>query len=141
MVGEPLTIMLIEDNPDHATLVIRSLQDFLVANNIIHLEDGEKAMEYFQHIGKDFKKPHLVLLDLRLPKVDGLEVLCYIKSNPELSDIPVVILTTSGAEMDMARAGKCHANSYLIKPVDFVKFKELMSVLGFYWLCWNKKPF
>jgi CheY-like chemotaxis protein len=117
------------------------LKDFLVANTIVHLEDGEQAMEYFQHIGKDHKKPHLVLLDLRLPKVDGLDVLCYIKSQPELTDIPVVILTTSGAEMDVARAAKCHANSYLIKPVDFAKFNELMGVLGFYWICWNKKPF
>jgi CheY-like chemotaxis protein len=141
MNGEPLTILLIEDNPDHATLVIRNLKNFLVANTIIHLEDGELAMEYLEKIGKESVKPHLVLLDLRLPKVDGLEILCRIKNDPELSGIPVVVLTTSDAERDMARAGKCHANSYLLKPVDFEKFTELMSILGFYWICWNKNPF
>lgn len=141
MKGEPLTILLIEDNPDHAMLVIRNLKNFLVANTIIHLDDGELAMEYMDNIGKGKDKPHLVLLDLRLPKVDGLEILCRIKNDPFLVDIPVVVLTTSGAEMDVARACKCHANSYLIKPVDFEKFTELMSILGFYWICWNKNPF
>jgi CheY-like chemotaxis protein len=141
MNGEPLTILLIEDNPDHAMLVIRNLKNFLVANTIVHLENGEIAMEYIESIGKANAKPHLILLDLRLPKVDGLEILCRIKNDPEKSDIPVVVLTTSDAERDMARASKCHANSYLVKPVDFEKFTELMSVMGFYWICWNKNPF
>ncbi len=141
MNGEPLTILLVEDNPDHATLVIRNLKNFLVANTIIHLEDGEVAMDYIEKIGKGNVKPHLILLDLRLPKVDGLEILCRIKNDPEKSDIPVVVLTTSDAERDMAKASKCHANSYLVKPVDFEKFTELMSILGFYWICWNKNPF
>lgn len=141
MNGAPLTILLVEDNPDHATLVIRNLKDFLVANSIIHLEDGEQALEYLSQVGTVHSKPHLVLLDLRLPKVDGLEVLSHIKSNPNLASIPVVILTTSGAEADMARAYRFHANSYLVKPVDFSKFTELMSLLGYYWICWNKKPF
>jgi DNA-binding response OmpR family regulator len=140
MNGEPLTILLIEDNPDHATLIIRSLKNFLVANTIIHIDDGELAMDYMAGIGKDKIKPHLVLLDLRLPKVDGLEILSRIKNDTALCDIPVVILTTSDAEMDMVRACKFHANSYLVKPVDFEKFTELMSVLGFYWICWNKNP-
>lgn len=141
MSGEPITILLVEDNPDHATLIIRNFKLFQVANAIIHLEDGEQAILYLSQIGTVNKKPHLVLLDLRLPKIDGLEVLKHIKATPTLCDIPVVILTTSDAESDMARAYKYHANSYLIKPVDFSKFTELMNLLGFYWICWNKNPF
>ncbi|MFA7403565.1 MAG: response regulator, partial [Pelobacteraceae bacterium] len=85
-------------------------------------------------------RPGLVLLDLRLPKVDGLQVLKTIKGDPDLSKIPVVILTTSAAESDVARAYDCHANSYLVKPVDFTQFVELMEVLGYYWLVWNQHP-
>jgi len=141
MNGEPLIILLVEDNPDHATLVVRSLKDFLVANTLIHLEDGEQAIDYFSHIGTINQQPHLVLLDLRLPKIDGLDVLSHIKTSPEFADIPVVVLTTSDAEIDIARAYKYNANSYLVKPVDFSKFSELMNLLGFYWICWNKNPF
>ncbi|NJK93731.1 MAG: response regulator [Bacteroidetes bacterium] len=141
MSGEPITILLIEDNPDHAMLVIRNFKTFQVANSIIHLEDGEQAIEFLSKVGAGNKRPHLVLLDLRLPKIDGLEVLRYIKTNQEISDIPVIVLTTSDAETDMARAYEFHANSYLIKPVDFPKFTELMNLLGFYWICWNKNPF
>ncbi len=141
MSGDPITILLVEDNPDHATLVIRSLKNFLVANHIIHAEDGEEALNYLNKIGNGTKRPHLVLLDLRLPKIDGLEVLRQIKTNKDLVDIPVVVLTTSDAETDMARAYEYHANSYLVKPVDFSKFTELMNALGFYWICWNKNPF
>lgn len=141
MSGEPVIILLIEDNPDHATLVIRNFKSFKVANSIIHLEDGEQAIKYLSEIGHSTKKPHLILLDLRLPKIDGLEVLQFIKSTQEIADIPVVVLTTSDAETDMARAYHHHANSYLIKPVDFTKFAELMNLLGFYWICWNKNPF
>lgn len=141
MSGDPITILLVEDNPDHATLVIRSLKNFLVANHIIHAEDGEEALNYLNKIGNGTKRPHLVLLDLRLPKIDGLEVLRQIKTNKDLVDIPVVVLTTSDAETDMARAYEYHANSYLVKPVDFSKFTDLMNALGFYWICWNKNPF
>ena len=141
MSGDPITILLVEDNPDHATLVIRSLKNFLVANHIIHAEDGEEALNYLNKIGNGTKRPHLVLLDLRLPKIDGLEVLRQIKTIKDLVDIPVVVLTTSDAETDMARAYEYHANSYLVKPVDFSKFTELMNALGFYWICWNKNPF
>jgi CheY-like chemotaxis protein len=141
MTGEPIKILLIEDNEDHAALIMRSFSNFKVANTIIHLEDGEQALHYISHIGKEHEKPHLVLLDLRLPKIDGLEVLETFKSNSFLADIPVVVLTTSDAISDVERACKGHANSYLVKPVDFVKFTELMNMLGFYWICWNKKPY
>lgn len=141
MNSEAVNIVLIEDNPDHATLVMRNLNQFVVSNKVIHLEDGEQALNYFSDIGKTHKKPHLILLDLRLPKIDGLEVLCHLKTSRNLADIPVVILTTSDAESDMANACSCHANSYLIKPLDFSKFAEMMNALGFYWICWNKNPY
>ena len=141
MSGEPIQILLIEDNPDHAVLVMRNLKNFCVANKVSHVEDGELALQFLdESVGKN-NRPHLILLDLRLPKIDGLEVLKYIKTNNKLSDIPVVVLTTSEAEKDVARAYNYHANSYIVKPVDFSKFTELMNTLGFYWICWNKHPF
>ncbi|MBW4054082.1 MAG: response regulator [Proteobacteria bacterium] len=145
MNGEPLTILLVEDNPDHAELVMRNMEDFQVANKIIHVEDGEAALDYLWGRGeyadrRSFPIPHLMLLDLRLPKVDGLEVLKEVKSNADLRAMPVVILTTSDAERDMAKAYKFHANSYVTKPVNFGEFSRLLKDLGFYWLAWNKRP-
>lgn len=143
--GEPLTILLVEDNPDHAELVIRNMQDFKVANNIVHLDDGEAALDYLHGNGeyfdrKRFPLPHLMLLDLRLPKVDGLQVLKEVKCSDTLRALPVVVLTTSNAERDLAMAYEYHANSYLTKPVDFNDFSSLLGDLGFYWLAWNKRP-
>ena len=145
MNGEPLTILLVEDNPDHAELVMRNMVDFQVANSIIHVEDGEAALDYLHGRGKfadrkQFPVPHLMLLDLRLPKIDGLEVLKEIKLDEKLRPLPVVILTTSDAERDMAMAYEYHANSYVTKPVKFEDFSNLLRDLGFYWLAWNKKP-
>jgi CheY-like chemotaxis protein len=145
MSGEPLTILLVEDNPDHAELVMRNMEDFKVANTIIHVEDGEAALDYLYGRGsyadrKQFPMPHLMLLDLRLPKVDGLEVLKEVKNNAGLKALPVVILTTSEAERDMAMAYEYHANSYVTKPVSFDDFSRMMRDLGFYWLAWNKRP-
>ena len=145
MNGEPLTILLVEDNPDHAELVMRSMEDFQVANSIIHVEDGEAALDYLHGRGnysdrKLFPMPHLMLLDLRLPKVDGLEVLKEVKGTSSLNALPVVILTTSDAERDMAMAYEYHANSYVTKPVSFDEFSTLLRDLGFYWLAWNKRP-
>lgn len=141
MSGEPIQILLVEDNPDHAVLVMRNLKNFCVANKVSHVEDGELALQFLDESVGKHNRPHLILLDLRLPKIDGLEVLKYIKTNNKLSDIPVVVLTTSEAEKDVARAYNYHANSYIVKPVDFSKFTELMNTLGFYWICWNKHPF
>jgi CheY-like chemotaxis protein len=141
MHGEPITILLVEDNIDHAHLVIRKLKSFQVANIIIHLEDGEAALQYLTKASEENNMPHIILLDLRLPKVDGLEVLDFVKNHPSLRDIPIVILTTSDAETDVAKAYHLRANSYLVKPVNFENFTELMEILGFYWICWNKNPF
>ena len=145
MTGEPLTILLVEDNPDHAELVMRNMEDFQVANRIIHVEDGEAALDYlYGRAGyadrNSFPLPHLMLLDLRLPKIDGLQVLKEVKTNAALKALPVVVLTTSDAERDMAMAYEYHANSYVTKPVSFEEFSKLLGNLGFYWLAWNKRP-
>lgn len=142
MTGEPLTILLVEDNPDHAELAIRNLDDAMIANRVIHLEDGEEALNFLYNNGKyeNSPRPHLVLLDLRLPKLDGLEVLKQVKSDPKLKSIPVVILTTSSAERDLAMAYEYHANSYVTKPVDFEAFSRMLKDMGFYWLAWNQRP-
>jgi CheY-like chemotaxis protein len=145
MNGEPLLILLVEDNPDHAELVIRNMRDFKVANRIVHVEDGEAALNYMFGRGAYadrhcYPLPHLMLLDLRLPKVDGLQVLKEIKTDTVLRAVPVVILTTSDAERDMAKAYEYHANSYLTKPVAFTDFSKLLADMGFYWLAWNKLP-
>jgi len=145
MNGEPLTILFVEDNPDHAELVMRSLEEHRVINQIHHLSDGEAALDYLFRRGgyadpAASPRPHVVLLDLRLPKVDGLEILKAIRSSEELRTMPVVILTTSHAELDVSRAYEYHANSYLVKPLDFEKFTKMMDDLGFYWLGWNHYP-
>lgn len=145
IVGEPLVILLVEDNPDHADLVKRNLEDFQVANKIYHVEDGEAALHYLKGLGiyagsVENPRPDLILLDLRLPKIDGLEVLKEVKTDPGLRNIPVVVLTTSDAELDLAKAYEYHANSYVTKPVDFDSISDLLKDLGYYWLAWNKRP-
>jgi two-component system, response regulator len=143
--GEPLHILLVEDNEAHAELVIRGMRDQQVANLIHHVLDGEQALDYLFSRGKytdptNNPRPNLILLDLRLPRVDGLEVLKTVKTTPALLRIPVVILTSSDAETDIARSYDYHANSYVVKPLDFKTFTRLMKDLGFYWLGWNAKP-
>ena len=142
--GDPLLILLVEDNEGHAELVRRSLAEHRVANRIIWVDNGEKALHYLQHQEEyreaaESPRPDLILLDLRLPRMDGLDVLRYIKGVPEFQRIPVVVLTSSAAETDIARAYELHANSYIVKPVDFLKFTELMEDLGYYWLGCNKR--
>jgi CheY-like chemotaxis protein len=146
MNGEPLLIMLVEDNPDHAELVRRSLADHRVANQVRHLTDGQSALDYLFRRGAfadpaASPRPHIILLDLRLPRVDGLEVLKAVKEDRELHTIPVVVLTTSAAEQDVAAAYRHYANSYLVKPVGYDDFTKLMDELGFYWLGWNRNPY
>jgi CheY-like chemotaxis protein len=145
MQGEAVEILLVEDDPAHAELIIRGLEDNLVGNRIHHVADGEAALDYLFRRGEhadaeNSPRPHLILLDLRLPKIDGLEVLREIKADGGLRRIPVVVLTTSEGEGDIARAYDNYANSYLVKPVDFDRFGKLMRDLGFYWLIWNQHP-
>ena len=145
MIGEPVLVMLVEDNIDHAELVLRTLEDHRIANKVRHFLDGQTALDYLYQRGEfsgstDTERPQVILLDLRLPRVDGMEVLKTIKEDAELKSIPVVVLTTSEAEKDVARAYYNHANSYLVKPVGFEDFRKLMDDLGFYWLGWNTNP-
>ena len=145
MIGEPIFVMLIEDNIDHAELVIRTLEEHRIGNRVQHFLDGQSALDYLFRQGEyaesdSTERPHVILLDLRLPRVDGIDVLKAIKADPDLKSIPVIVLTTSEAEKDVAKAYYNHANSYLVKPVGFEDFKRLMGDLGFYWLGWNINP-
>jgi CheY-like chemotaxis protein len=139
----PLRVLLVEDDPDHAELVKRGLAECHAHLEFVHLEDGEAALAYLN--GRDApgspERPHLILLDLRLPRIDGLEVLREIKSSPDLSDIPCVVLTTSRAEGDMVKAYRLHANSYLVKPGSYEHFVALMAEVERYWLRQNSRPF
>lgn len=138
-------IMLIEDDPDHAELIIRTTEEHRIRSQILHFADGKSALDYLfrrnQFSDPAFNpRPHLILLDLHLPGIDGIDILRSIKASDELKGIPVVILTTSAAEHDMRRAYDHHANSYLVKPLGMEEFKELMNVLYFYWLGKNTEP-
>lgn len=145
MTDEPVLIMLVEDNADHAELVIRTMEEHRIPSKIQHFSDGQSALDYLFRRGSfspphPSPRPHIILLDLRLPRVDGLEVLRVIKEDESLKTIPVVILTTSEAEKDVTRAYNNYANSYLVKPVGFEEFSKLMNDLGLYWLGWNTNP-
>lgn len=138
-VQNELNILLIEDNQDHAELVKRSLEDHRFPSQIHHLEDGATALDYLRE-GKNRSQndpqaqPDLILLDLKLPKVNGHEVLTFLKTDPELRKIPVIILTTSHDTRDVNQAYANHVNSYLVKPVIFNEFSNLLNDLGVYWL-------
>jgi CheY-like chemotaxis protein len=137
-----LRVLLVEDDPDHAELVRRGLEAYGSQLRLTHLADGESALEYLKDRAPRNTpgRPHLILLDLRLPRMDGLEVLREIKSSPDLADIPCVVLTTSRAEGDMLKAYRLHANSYLVKPGDYDSFVELISGVERYWLQENAQP-
>jgi CheY-like chemotaxis protein len=143
--GEPLIILFIEDDPAHAEITMRNFKKNRISNKVIHLWDGQQALDYLFRQG-DFTDPessptpHLILMDLRLPKVDGLEVLEKIRADKDLRNIPTVILTTSDAEIDITKAYDFNVNSYLVKPLDFNRFSNLIEAFGFYWVVWNKFP-
>ena len=143
--GRAIQILLVEDDPAHAEIVRRNLADFAVANAITHLADGQLALDYLsQAVPGASDGPHpwpdLILLDLRLPRVDGIEVLQWLKASPTHRRIPIVILTTSSAERDVVAAYDEGAVSYLVKPVDCQQFAALLESFGFYWLNWNQFP-
>lgn len=142
---EVRTILLAEDNSDHAELLMRSFENHRVPNKIYHVRDGEEALNYLFRRGEfaDAQlspRPHLILLDLKMPKVNGIEVLQSIRAAEEFADVPVVMLSSSDAEPDVEQAYGLHVNSYLVKPLDFSQFAQLMDDVGYYWLNWNYRP-
>lgn len=136
-------ILLVEDNPDDVELTKRALKIHNIVNEVIVARDGVEALDYLfatgAYAGRDMTvTPQLILLDLKLPKVDGLEVLRRLRSDERTMFLPVVILTSSKEEQDLVNGYKLHANSYIRKPVDFNQFSEAVRQLGLYWLVLNE---
>ena len=134
-----------EDNPSDAELTLHALQKSNLANRIHLARDGEEALDFLfgrgQYSDRQFQQaPHLILLDLKLPKVDGLQVLEEVKRDVRTRAIPVIVLTTSKEERDMVTSYRCGANSYIQKPVNFGEFQDVVRQLGMYWLLINSKP-
>jgi len=140
---KPKIILLVEDNPSDIGLTQRALAKSRISNEMVVAEDGQEALDYLfasgQYTGQDVNNiPALVLLDLKLPRVDGLEVLRQIRADPRTSRLPVVVLTTSKEEQDVAQSYDLGANSYIRKPVDFIQFAQAIEHLGLYWLVLNE---
>ncbi len=138
-------ILLVEDNPDDAELTIRAIKKHNLANKLFWVKDGEEALDFIFSSGeytnrRDEKHPNVILLDLKLPKVDGLEVLRRIRADEKAKLIPVVVLTSSKEEQDIIESYKLGVNSYIVKPVGFGKFFKTVSELGLYWLLLNEPP-
>jgi DNA-binding response OmpR family regulator len=138
MVDNTRLILLVEDDPDHELLTLRALKKANVANEIRVARDGEEAIEAL--LGKNPIRPQVVLLDLKLPKLDGLEVLRRLRGNEQTRVLPVVILTSSDEERDVIESYRIGVNSYIRKPVNFSDFAEATRQLGMYWLVLNECP-
>ncbi|MBN1485726.1 MAG: response regulator [Chloroflexia bacterium] len=141
----PLEILLVEDNPYDEELTMHSLRKHHLANRIEVVRDGQEALDFIfcrnRYAQRDIRDtPRLILLDLKLPKVDGLEVLQHLKSDERTRTIPVVMLTSSREERDLVESYRLGVNSYIVKPVDFEKFSESVRQIGYYWLLLNQQP-
>lgn len=145
MTEQPVEILLVEDNPNDVELTLHALKKHNLANRIHVVRDGAEALDFIfgsgAYAGRRLEdRPKVILLDLKLPLVDGLEVLERIKSDPRTRTIPVVMLTSSREEPDIARSYELGVNSYIVKPVDFQQFTEAVRNLGLYWLLLNQPP-
>ncbi len=146
MKADEVEILLVEDNPTDVELTLRALKKNNLANKVQVVTDGEQALEFIFATGaykdrKTDKKPKVILLDLKLPKVDGLQVLRKIKSDERTKNIPVVVLTSSKEEKDRIESYRLGVNSYIAKPVDFNQFTKAVSELGLYWVLLNELPY
>jgi two-component system response regulator len=140
-----LEILLVEDNPTDAELTIRALKKHHLANHLIHVTDGQAALDFFfatgPYAGRDVnQQPKVVLLDLKLPKVGGIEVLRQLRADERTKLVPVVILTSSHEDRDVIETYNLGANSYIVKPVEFENFSQAVSNMGMYWLLLNEPP-
>ncbi|MBN2653724.1 MAG: response regulator [Nitrospirae bacterium] len=143
--NEIVEILLVEDNPNDAELTMRALKKSRLANNLLWLKDGAEALDYIFSKGAYENRnmdivPKVILLDLKMPKVDGIEVLSKLKSDERTKVIPVVVLTSSKEEPDIKKCYSLGANSYIVKPVDFEKFITAVSQISLYWLLTNHPP-
>jgi CheY-like chemotaxis protein len=140
-----IEILIVEDNPDDLEMTLRGLRKAKLANNIQVARDGAEALDFIfaqgAHTGRRLENgPKIILLDLKLPKIDGLEVLRRVKADPRTKVIPVVVLTSSNEQPDVAECYKLGVNSYIVKPVNFERFAAAVSDLGMYWLLLNQPP-
>jgi CheY-like chemotaxis protein len=137
-------ILLVEDDPRDVELTLTALDDYKLANEVVVARDGQEALDFLNCRGRFLDRPHenpaVMLLDLKLPKVDGLEVLQQVKSDDRLKMIPVVVLTSSHEEQDMMRSYKFGVNAYVVKPVDFHEFVNAIKELGVFWAVINEPP-
>ena len=145
MIQSKVEILLVEDNPNDVTLTLHAFKKYNLANCIHVVRDGVEALEFIFCIGPYANRniecsPKVILLDLKLPKIDGLEVLRRIKADPRTQSIPVVVLTSSHQEQDIVECYHLGVNSYIVKPVDFALFTEAVRTLGMYWLLINQTP-
>jgi len=144
-IGNAVEILLVEDNPHDAELALRALKKQGLANQVQLLQDGAEALDFFFGVDasgerKVNHRPKVILLDLKLPKVDGLEILRRLKADSRTKSIPVVVMTSSQEEQDIVESYRLGVNSYIVKPVDFDKFAQSVADLGLYWLLLNKVP-
>ena len=138
MTTSAVEILLIEDNPQDAELAIRALKKNNLANHLLHLEDGQEALDFL--FDEKNEMPRLILLDLKMPRIDGLEVLRKLKADVKKRLIPVVMLTSSKEERDIIESYKLGVNAYIVKPVDFDQFVKAVTQIGFFWLVLNQAP-
>lgn len=142
---KPVDILLVEDNPDHVELTIKALEQNNVLNKVYVTTDGQEALDFMYHRGKytdekKFSRPGLILLDIRLPKVDGLEVLKRLKGDPQFKSVPVIMLTTSDRDEEIAESYAGGANSYVVKPMGFEDFVKKVREIKLYWTITNSLP-